>query len=205
MPTVPTPNTACVHVRGTNDGQQTENTFFYELAGAVTQAALDALVVAISNAVVSEWIPLMPPGWSGRQIYAEDLTSGSGLQAFDNTIFGMPGEFDSDTLPNNDTLSIARKSALAGRSFRGRIYWQAMSSGYLVSQNRVASSAAISILNAIAALDEAAVLLDWTPVIVSLFSLGAPRAAGVTTPITAWQVVDTILDSRRRRLPGRGV
>jgi hypothetical protein len=31
-----------------------------------------------------------------------------------------------------------------------------------------------------------------------------PRAAGVTTPITSVLVVDNIVDSQRRRLPGRG-
>jgi hypothetical protein len=54
------------------------------------------------------------------------------------------------------------------------------------------------------------ILTDGTWVIASRFSgvdgdgKPIPRAVGVTTPVTSVVIVDGIVDSQRRRLPGRG-
>jgi len=41
-------------------------------------------------------------------------------------------------------------------------------------------------------------------VVVSKKSGGLPRAIGLSTPVQQSVIVDNILDSQRRRLPGRG-
>jgi len=205
MGSIPTPNTVCAHVRGTNAGQYVENTFYYEFGSAPAQGDIDSLAVALGGAVLANWLPILPSSYVGREVFVEDLTDGSALMAIDTQIFGEPGTYASDPLPNNVSLSIARKSTLSGRNNRGRIFWPAIAAGYLASQNVVDSATATSILTAIASLDSEATDLDWTPVIVSLFLDGVARAAGVTVPISIWQVVDLVLDSRQRRLPGRGV
>jgi len=205
MASIPVANTAEVHIRGSHDGQFTENTFFYELGEAITDAALTALVNAISDVILSDWIPLLSGNWVGREVYARDLTSGSGLEATDTSIFGENGGVSSPDLPNNATIAIARKSGLAGRSFRGRIFWQALSAAQVTTANNLSSAVGLDIIDAINAVDAAAVLLDWTPVIVSFFTGGAPRVAGVTTPITSWSLTNLVLDGQRRRLPGRGM
>jgi len=205
MATPATPNTAAVHVRGTLDGQQTENTFFYELAAGITQVLLDELVGAIVTEVISEWLPQLPTTWIGREVFAEDLTASSGLQSYATDIFGEPGSLGGTPLPNHVTIALARKSALQGRSFRGRVYWQGLSTASLAASiNTISTTFATAVLNAIAAIDNAAIALDWQPVIVSYYSLGTTRATGLTTPIVLWQTTDLTIDSRRRRLPGRG-
>lgn len=205
MPTVPVPNTAAVHVRGSTDGQFTENILFYEFGATITDGDLTALVNAIAAVVLSEWVPLLSSEWVGREVYARDLTSGSGLEATDNSIFGEVGAALGGGLPNNATIAIARKSGLAGRSFRGRIFWQALSTAQQATANTLNSAVGLDIIDAINAADAAALILDWTPVIVSLFSGGSPRVSGVTTPITSWGLTNLVLDSRQRRLPGRGM
>ena len=205
MPAIPTPNTAEVHVRGATDGQFTENTFFYEFGGTITDGDLTALVQAIAPLIISEWLPLLSAAWVGREVYARDLTSGSGLEATDTSIFGETGTATGPAYPNNSTIAVARKSGLAGRSFRGRIFWQAIAASQVGTANLLNSAVGLDIIDAINAVDAAALILDWTPVIVSYFTGGTPRAAGVTTPITSWSLTNLVLDGQRRRLPGRGM
>jgi len=205
MPSIPTANTAALHVRGSVDGQFTENILYYEFASAIASGDLASLAIATAALVISEWLPLLSTEWMGREVYVEDLTSGSGLQYTDTSILGEVGTSAGQAYPNNSSLAIARKTGLAGRSFMGRIFWQTIDASLLSSVNTVSSAKAADIIDAIQAIDAAAVLLDWTPVVVSLFSLGAPRVAGVTTPITTWTVTNLVLDSRQRRLPGRGM
>jgi hypothetical protein len=205
MASVPVDKVAEVHVRGSVGGQFTENTLYYEFASAITQALLDALVEAVTDVVISEWLPLLSGDWVGREVFARDLTSGSGLQSTFTDLFGEVGTASGGGLPGNVTLAIARKTALAGRSFAGRIFWQALATSQQSAVNTISSVAAAAIRDAVLAVDAAAVGLDWQPVVVSLFSGGAPRVAGVTTPITAWALTNLVIDSRRRRLPGRGI
>lgn len=201
----PVPNTIELHVRGANDGQFTENLFYYEAGSAPTQELLDDLTAAAAEWVISDWLPRLPTSWFGREIYAKDLSSGSGLQSTDTTIAGQQGETEGDPLPNHVTLAVARRSALAGRSFAGRVYWQGLSQDDLSSQNVISSARALAIIAAIVGLDDVAIALDLVPVIVSYFHDHATRAEGVTTPITNWLYTDLTIDSRRRRLPDRGV
>lgn len=205
MASVPVANTAAVHVRGATDGQFTENILFYEFGSAITDGDLTALVQAVAAVVLSDWVPLLSGEWVGREVYGRDLTSGSGIEATDTSIFGVAGTASGGGLPNNATIALARKSGLAGRSFRGRVFWQALATSQQSTANTLNSAVGLDIIDALNAADAAAVLLDWTPVIVSLFSGGSPRVAGVTTPITSWSLTNLVLDSRQRRLPGRGM
>ena len=205
MPSVPVPNTAEVHIRGAHDGQFVENTFYYEFGSTITDGDLTQLAIDIAAVVISDWLPLLSSNWVGREVYARDLTSGSGLEATDTSIFGEVGTSTGPDLPNNATIAIARKSGLAGRSFRGRVFWQALTASMVTTANNLNSAVGLDIIDAINAVDAAAILLDWTPVIVSLFTGGAPRVSGVTTPITSWSLTNLVLDGQRRRLPGRGL
>jgi hypothetical protein len=177
---------------------------FYEFASAITQALLDALVHAIATYVAANWFGQLPPDYVGTEVYAKDLTAGSGLQSSDGAIFGIAGTASGTPLPNNDTIAVARKSGLAGRSFNGRIYWPGLTDAQRTGVNALSTGTANAIRTLLINTDLAAVALEWTPVIVSLFADHAHRAAGVTTPITQWIFADLTLDSRRRRLPGRG-
>jgi len=205
MASVPVANTAAVHVRGSVDGQFTENLLFYKFIDVITDGDLTSLVNAVAAVVLSDWVPLLSGEWVGREVYARDLTSGSGLEATDTSIFGEVGTASGGGLPNNATIALARKTGLAGRSNRGRVFWQALATSQQATANTLNSTVGLNIIDALEAADAAAIILDWTPVVVSLFTGGAPRVAGVATPITSWSLTNLVLDSRQRRLPGRGM
>lgn len=184
-------------------GEQVENTFFYEKLTLPTDADLEALVEDISGAVVANWVEEFPADWVGTSVYAKGLTTAIDVQALNGDINGLTGTYPSEGAPGNVTIAIKRLSGLTGRSSRGRIYWQALPMGVLVN-NTVSAAAVLRYIDAIEAVDAAAVALGWTPVIVSRQQAGVVLTTGITYPIVTWQVDDVNIDSQRRRLAGRG-
>lgn len=115
-------------------------------------------------------------------------------------VVGGPG------IPTDSCLAIKRQTATHGRSGRGRLYWPIWSASWLVTPDAVTPSAAAGIVTGIAGFQTAveAALNPAKVVVLSTVNGNAPRAAGVTFPITSWSTADNHVDSQRRRLLGRG-
>lgn len=203
MPFQAVPNVVMVAVRGTLQGQQTENTLYYKYSGTMTQERLDDLTDAVDSAVRSNWLPLLSTGWVGREIYARDLSSEIGVQSTDITIGGLTGAITGDTLPNYATIAVARRSGLTGRSSRGRIFWQGLAESQ-TANNSINSTVAQDIIDAIGEVDVAALALEFIPVIVSRYAAGTLRLEPLVLDIAQWVITDLLLDTRRSRKPGSG-
>lgn len=105
---------------------------------------------------------------------------------------------------NNVAFCLSLRTAYRGRSFRGRVYLPGISTNILADTNHVSPEFAGL---AQEQLYEAFVSLapeGFTPIVASFRFGGAPRAAGVGTEVINVIATDTVLDSMRRRLPGRG-
>lgn len=210
MPFVPVANTVLVEIRLTANGQQCENTLWFENA---TDPVVGDLIV-LGSTLQSWWTtsvaPLVSSDVQLREILCTSQTTASSPQY--STVPAIP-EFGTSTaniVPNNVTMSVSFRTALRGRSFRGRNYIVGMTEDQVAGNSFVAGVTALwqaayeDILTAIGS-------TDFTWVVVSRFS-GVdpvtgdpiPRAAGVTTPIGTVLVVDSFVDSARRRLTGRG-
>jgi len=125
-------------------------------------------------------------------------------------------------VPNNVTFALSLKTANLGRSFHGRFYYAALHEDVLSSDRQHLTDVAAagyqgaldSLRTSMAAITGDALTFpqDSFPLhVVSFFHgkdpvTGKPalRAAAVATPVTGVSYSDTILDSQRRRLPGRG-
>lgn len=211
MPFIPVANTVEVELRMTLDDQKIENTLYFESANAPVFADMALLA---SNIVIwwdTSIAPLLPVDVVLREVVVTDLTSATGPQyssALDGSNAGTLGQ---PALPNNVTLAVSFRTALRGRSFRGRNYVPALTEGQVVN-NTVNSSVLLDYTNAYNAIITEVAPSDgpWTWVIVSRYSgvdsegKPIPRVAGVTTPVQAAVIVDATIDSMRRRLPGRG-
>lgn len=205
MPTVPVPNVAEVDVRGALAGQLAEITLYYLFTGTIDEAALVTLVGTLGTYAAAHLAGIMSSAWQGREVHARDLSAGSGLQATNTDISGMTGTLVGEPLPNNVALAIARKSGLAGRNFNGRVYMPGWCDADLADVNTFAIARVNGRIAFLQGMDTAAVGDGWTPVIISKESGGVPRTTGIHTPLAQWVAVNTVIDSRRRRLPGRGV
>jgi hypothetical protein len=105
------------------------------------------------------------------------------------------GALTNDSEPANVTLSCSLRAGLAGRAYRGRIYWP----GFVVTDTNiddtVASARLAGISNAIVGL-LVAFASGTTPVIFH-------RNDNLFSTIIG-TVMENVLDSQRRRLPKRG-
>lgn len=110
----------------------------------------------------------------------------------------LPGE----VLPGNVTSTVSWRTGLAGRRFRGRIYIPGLNEGNVDSQDLISStivnllsSAAISLISS--ALTNGKLTIFHAPKEV-------PTPFDNTSTDVLTSVVENIVDSQRRRLPGRG-
>lgn len=118
---------------------------------------------------------------------------------------GLPivGTAAGDSLPNNVSCVFSKRTIFRGRSYRGRIYQVGLSEQHVTANAvlatpRNAMVAAWSQLISFTTPGEA-----WQLVVVSRYEDNAPREFGLTTPVVTI-TTDGVIDSQRRRLPGRG-
>lgn len=193
------------------DGQQVENTLTFRLGATLTPSNLLTLCNDIEAWWIANYAPLTSGANSLVEVVATDLTTATGPSISVSPVGGDPGGVAGDFLPMNASLAVSFRTALRGRSFRGRNYFVGLADSN-VAGNTVEAGL-------VAAIQDAYELLlpvggtftdDWIWVVASRFSgvdvdgHPIPRAAGLTTPITSVVIVDPTVDSARRRLPGRG-
>lgn len=206
MPFIPVENTLLVELRQRLDGQAIENTlYFRKPAGAPTLS--DA--VTLANNLLVWWTTVLAPNLSNLLTLAEiTVTDLSSATSFVHTqaapVPNPTGAVAGHALPNNCALCVSFRTASRGRSFRGRNYVPGMTeSGSESSRIDVVTAGLIvDAYQEVAQVAEDSLYL-W--VVVSRFTNNAPRVTGISTPITSVVLVDNVVDSQRRRLPGRGL
>lgn len=162
---------------------------------------------AVFTAVVAELVPISA---------AEIIWNAVGLEDVRTVPFGgilvpqtaTPGthSFTGQTIPSSACLSIKKSTATLGRSGRGRWYWGLGNSATLVGGDSTSAILANDISAALTGF-QADVETALSPAemgIVSYFTGGAQRVAGLFSQILSWNAADLTIDSQRRRLLGRG-
>lgn len=129
-----------------------------------------------------------------------DLTAANSWVLDYTTGLPIVGDDTNEAMPNNVTWCIKLATGHAGRSYRGRLYvvglTTASTTGNLVDTAVV--SEIVDTWQLLIGVAQSAGF-DWG--VLSLQEGGAPRAAGVFTPITDVTFVDRQLDTQRRRMP----
>lgn len=204
MPFIPVPGGAQVEMRYTLDEQACENVFW------VSGLANESPVIDLQNIgrIFRDWWvanikPLQPATIVLREVYVTDQSSASGATWTEAGTLPQAGSGTGQSLPSNCALVVSLRTALRGRSFRGRSYFFPLREQDVV-ENEVGTDLVTALLTAYGQLILDLVDEDYHLAVCSRFSGGDPRAAGVLTPVQAVTVVDRTIDSQRRRLPGRG-
>lgn len=203
MPFVPTANTVRVDCLQDLLDQHCENTLWYFSAGGslnVTEMA------ALGTAINSIWTTFMPPfhsdTWQYRGCVVTDQSSES-APAVNVPVTPVAGTDASVTEPNNVSWTVKFLTTGRGRSSRGRNYIVGIPSAQR-SGNVVDEFWAAGLVSAYANLLIPSVDIDASLVVVSHQIDNAPRTEGLAQPVTAITFTDYVIDSQRRRLPGRG-
>lgn len=210
MPFVPVPNVAEVEVRMTQAGQKIENTLYFDF-GAEPDAAT---MLDLANDIEGWWetslAPLISETVQLREIVVTSLTSETGAQVTVTPAIAQFGLHGDPPMPNEVSFAISFRTELRGRSFRGRNY----AVGIVKSQtdgNNLIGATPTQYQTAYSELLGTAITGDQSWVVVSRYSgvdpdtrKPIPRVTGIATPVTAVVVVDSTVDSQRRRKPGNG-
>lgn len=205
MPFVPTPNCVSVEMLYTQDGQQIENVLHYVKASPWGLASMEELAQGIFDIWSTTWAADNPTNLTWDGIRVTDLSSQTGPVLIFQDDLPIVGTNVSPALPNNCAMVVTKRTALRGRSFRGRVYHPGLTEAR-VTGNTITTNFATTVANQYENLivievqggaDEALM------VVLSLVADGQPRTEGQATPVTRMEVNLTV-DSQRRRLPGRG-
>jgi hypothetical protein len=210
MPFIPVANTALVEFRMTYDEQDVENTLYFKKTASIVEADL----VTLGDVLYDWWTTFasdaMVSAVELREILLTDLTSETGAQVTKNGA-GSTGQAEEDGCPSNVSLCVSFRTALRGRAFRGRNYIVGIPFSQVEDTNRLISAYTAGVVSGYNQFNSSVELGSFAWVAVSRFSgvdatthKPIPRVAGVATPITTALIVDSVIDSQRRRLPGRG-
>lgn len=191
-------------------GQRCENVYYVEGSAPWTATTLNTLASVFATWWETELEPNVPESLTLDRVLARDMTVEAGPSIEYTTGLPASGDQSVEALPNNVTVAIKWTTGLAGRSFRGRTYHLGLADAGVAANaltptaHTLLTAAYNQLLNDIVTEDP-----TWSLVVASFFH-GVdvnhdpiPRASAVLTPILT-AVVDDIIDSQRRRLPGRG-
>jgi len=196
------PQIASIAVHGTNNGKQVANILHAKFPTDYTSSDISDLADAMYTYFSTNYPALM----SDNLLFTDVTVTGlKDINDFQSTASGSPiaGSASGNPLPANNSLVCTLRSALTGRSARGRIYTFPTGTGNVASTGGdLYSTAYVSAVSTfwIAASAEI-VTAGWTHVILSRRTGGAERLLGVGFPVTDVEIRNATADSQRRRLP----
>lgn len=186
------------------DGQTIENTLYFRRANDYTVGDLNALGDALINWWDVNMQPLLSVELSLIRVVVTALHAQTGPQVVRVGSLPLAATKVGDPLPNNCALCVSFRTALIGRGFRGRNYVGGIVETD-VNGSRVDTAPAEAIRAAYAAIPTAVSGAGNTWVVVTRQVNGVIQLpSALTNNITSIVLVDTVIDSQRRRLPGRG-
>lgn len=203
MPFIPVPNTAQLELVYLWQGQRCQNVLHYVKASPwdITQ------LTELCEAAVVEWGAGLDI-WASEtlsliEVVATDLSSQTGPVVNYAEGLPIPGSVESESLPNNCSMVITKRTQKRGRSYRGRIYVCGLTEG-AVNGNQVNQANVTGLLAGWTAMLSLAITDDEANMcVVSRYQEGQPLSQGIATLVTNL-TTDGVIDSQRRRLPGRG-
>lgn len=205
MPFVPVPDCVQCQIEGRVDAQTVINDlYFRSTIGPRSAVDVTALATALAGWMDATYAPLLNSVYTGVRVRARGLTNPDGFVS-EVSLAGTVGGVVGGAAPNNVSMAVSFRTGLGGRSQRGRNYVPIMSKVDL-DGNNISGTFAADVVDAYSDLLFPGPVLPggWIWVVVSRITGGEPRAEGIFHEVMSVLVVDLIVDSMRRRLPGRG-
>jgi hypothetical protein len=202
VPFIPVPDVAMVEMRMTYDSQKIENTLYFFSAGGNDETNMNQLGLDLLDWWTGHYKNIVVNNVQLREVVVTDLSSDTGLQISVPAVDAL-GDAGTDPLPSNVAVSVSFRTANRGRSYRGRNYVSGIPVSALVGPNQLSPSYLTSVTSTYEAIP-GLITGEQLWGVVSRFHDNDARVEGIFTPITVVVMVDDVVDSMRRRLPGRG-
>ena len=199
MAFIPVPESWAVTIRFTATGLRPKTMNFHVLDNNFNGSSVSAnlLAAAVETWVAAEYAPTYGPGLIVSNIQVRDASQQNGVVVD----FGVnePGTNAGTGLPGNVAFAVSLRTGFAGKSYRGRMYHPWLSEQD-VTGNSFAQAAADTIITAWETLNTTLGASDWQIAVASKYTNGAPRPAGVATPVSAFIYTDLNVYTQRRRV-----
>jgi hypothetical protein len=203
LPFIPAPDTVRVDIQYTLAGQQAQNTLWFRFrAGSPTVPDLTALGVGINDYWGLAVMPLLSHNLVMVGNVATDWTTETSPAV--NTPTSVTGGDTGADLPNNVAVCVTILTAGRGKSSRGRNYVPGIPDSGRTGVNGILDTFGTDLLSAYTGILGSAIDADWEWSVVSFMSGGVDRVTALVQPVIGAALTDLVLDSQRRRLPGRG-
>lgn len=202
-PFIPVPGVLQANVRFSLEGQQIENVMCFRYDGMPFGAAAAAVYDVLNTVWWDGFRAQIASECVSVENYMVDLSDEAGpvaaLPAFTNAAGAATGF----PVPNNAALVITHRTANRGRSYRGRTFVAGIAKS-VVSGSYVDPGVVSDIVNAFNDMVDASQAAEVPFTIASRRHNKNPRVEGIDTIVTLCVARDNVLDSQRRRSPGRG-
>lgn len=187
-------------------GQQALTNIIYFLSTTGwTPGSLDILCDEVVDWWTTNIAPLMNDALSLVGVTATDLTTETSPSVTVPVSPAVAGARTEAASPANAAATVTFRTVQRGRSSRGRNYVSGLSDGFgVISPTAVGTGYASDLATAYAALEDVEAAVNAVHSVVSFFSEKAPRTTAQILPVLSY-TCDTLIDSQRRRLAGRGV
>lgn len=200
-------NACAVELRFNWQSQRCALTFGFSRSAPFTEANLHTIADLMSVWWTGTARGRMHPGVVLREVYARALDSEAAPSYISTIGAGTAGSFGATApMPSNVALCVSFRTSQRGRANRGRNYYFGLTIGDMQSNTTMLSQTAVNVIKGYYDRLLPGGLSDPTPArwcVLSRQLDGVP--GGRAVPITSVSVVDNIIDSQRRRLPGRGL
>lgn len=197
-------NVAEVSMRYDWDNQRVENVFHVRKNEGADSPDLPLIATAFDAWHENYLVPLQSNSLKLREIYVVDITTPTSPAHTEPILPARAGARSSASLPNSVTLAVSLRTAQRGRSHRGRSYVLGLCEDQ-IALNQVDPATVTLYLVAYEQLRQDLITAGHELVVTSFYTAGAPRASGLSTDVTSISIVDDVVDTQRRRLPGRGL
>jgi hypothetical protein len=205
-PFIPAPNCASIELIYAIPQAVAENIIHVQKGSPYSAGDLAALRTLIDNWDNTSWKTTRHAAASLSRIRTKALDSvGSAIEDYALPVPRV-GTSGAASLPNNVTACIKLATGKTGRSFRGRLYVVGVGVSNLITGSQsLTGTYAAAVLNSLTTLKTNLLAAGHTLGVLSYRANGAWRSTALFTPATGWVWADVICDSRRNRLPGRGI
>ena len=207
MANLPVPNTLEIKIHwGTTTSEYGVNVLHFLNTGAVAvnQALADQLDTTIKGIFSTSGLNAQISSLFGiRQVGVRNLAIANQAE-FLGANAGVLGTVTGAALPTGIAQCYTFRTALAGKSFRGRAYLSFWGAAQSIgsSQDAPSGAAGTTFLNSIRT--TLATAPNLTQVIVSRFAGNAERPVPITTQITGTQLRSNVWNTQRRRMAAGG-
>ena len=205
MPQSPVPNTAEAVLNYQSDSGDARNVMHFQQApfGGWSNINLQRLAETVANWWTTSLKNHVHPAFTLESVVTRDLETVPGEVA--EFAVNQTGGAQGGRSPSNVTTAFTLRTALGGRSGRGRIYHVGISQSYYLGDtvHPNEKSLMVAAYDALRVINKPGIGQEYHLVVVSRFANKVQRATGIANEVTSVSN-DGLLDSQRRRLKGRG-